>query len=137
LRIGALLPQQVQAAQWVITRRVVARFGRPNAHGPIGRAKHGPGSPKRLLKAPILSQAAHGFQAAGRFGLLWRRDGETLLAPYEQYQPNQFPGVYTGDTPKPTMLFDLEADPAEQHDVAAEHPEVVKRLKELYDQAVA
>ena len=31
------------------------------------------------------------------------------------------------------MLFDLEADPAEQHDVADEYPEVVKRLKDLFD----
>jgi hypothetical protein len=116
---------------------VDARFGRPNAHGPVDLPKHGPRSPKRLLKAPILSQGAHGFQAAGRDGLLWQRDGETLLATYEQCKPNQFPGVYTGDAPKPMMLFDLEADPAEQHDVAAEHPEVVRRLKRLYDQAAA
>ena len=64
-------------------------------------------------------------------------DGVTLLAPYEQYKPNQFPGVHTGDPPRPMMLFDLEADPAEQHNVAGEHPEVVKRLKKLYDQTVA
>lgn len=38
-----------------------------------------------------------------------------------------------GDPPQEMMLFDLQADPAEQHDVAAEHPEVVKRLKDLYD----
>jgi len=116
---------------------VVARFGRPNTHGPIGLPNRGPQSPERLLKAPILSQGAHRFQAAGRDGLLWQRDGETLLAPYEQCKPNQFPGMHTGDPPRPMMLFDLESDPAEQHDVAAEHPEVVKRLKKLYDQAVA
>ncbi len=28
-------------------------------------------------------------------------------------------------------LFDLEADVSEQHDVAAEHPEVVRRLSSL------
>ena len=27
------------------------------------------------------------------------------------------------------LLFDLEADPGEQHDVAAEHPDVVERLE--------
>ena len=30
-------------------------------------------------------------------------------------------------------LFDLENDPAEQHDVAAKNPEVVKRLKAMFD----
>ena len=32
------------------------------------------------------------------------------------------------------MLFDMEADPAEQHDVAAGHPEVVRRLKKIFDE---
>lgn len=32
------------------------------------------------------------------------------------------------------MLFDLQADPAERHNVAGEFPDVVKRLKRLYDQ---
>ncbi|MDE0262923.1 MAG: hypothetical protein OXJ37_11025 [Bryobacterales bacterium] len=31
------------------------------------------------------------------------------------------------------MLFDLEADPSEQRDVADSHPDVVKRLKALFD----
>ena len=56
-------------------------------------------------------------------------DGVTLLAPYEQYQPTDYPGLRTGDAPRAPSLFDLEHDPGEQHDVAAEHPEVVARLK--------
>ncbi len=32
------------------------------------------------------------------------------------------------------MLFDLEADPSEQRDVADSHPDVVKRLKALFDE---
>ncbi|MCX8035441.1 MAG: sulfatase [Candidatus Sumerlaeia bacterium] len=63
-------------------------------------------------------------------------DGVTILAPYEQYTPAAYPGVAGGDVPKPLMLFDLEADPAEQHDVAAQHPEVVARLKAIYDRTV-
>ena len=60
-------------------------------------------------------------------------DGVTILAPYEQAQPSDYPGVATGDESKPMMLFDLETDPAEQHDVAAQHLEVVERLKQSYD----
>jgi hypothetical protein len=33
-------------------------------------------------------------------------------------------------------LFDLENDPAEQQDVAADHGEIVARLKADYDQIV-
>lgn len=61
-------------------------------------------------------------------------DGVTLIAPYEQARPNQYPGLRTGDPPRPMMLFDLEADPGEQRDVAAEHPDVVSRLKAMFDQ---
>jgi uncharacterized sulfatase len=60
-------------------------------------------------------------------------DGVTILAPYEQAHPSQYPGLQTGDTAKPLMLFDLQADPGEQHDVATQHPEIVERLKQLYD----
>jgi hypothetical protein len=31
------------------------------------------------------------------------------------------------------MLFDMEQDPGEQHDVAAQHPDVVQRLKAMFD----
>jgi uncharacterized sulfatase len=61
-------------------------------------------------------------------------DGVTILAPYEQAQPSEHPGVQTGDAPKPMQLFDLQADPGEQHDVAAQHPDIVARLKAAYDE---
>lgn len=60
-------------------------------------------------------------------------DGVTILAPFEQYQPGDHPGLKTGDAPKAMQLFDLQADPGEQHDVAAQHPDVVRRLKFIYD----
>ena len=58
-------------------------------------------------------------------------DGVRLVAPYEQAHPSEYPGVQTGDvvTGKKPALFDLAADPSEQQDVAAQHPEIVKRLK--------
>jgi uncharacterized sulfatase len=56
-------------------------------------------------------------------------DGVTLLAPYKQCQPTDYRGLRTGDAPWAPSLFDLEHDPGEQHDVAAERPDVVARLK--------
>jgi uncharacterized sulfatase len=63
-------------------------------------------------------------------------DGVTILAPFEQYQPRDHPGLTTGDAPAPMQLFDLQADPGEQHDVAAAHPETVARLRKLYDDLI-
>ncbi len=60
-------------------------------------------------------------------------DGVTILAPYEQSEPSEHPGVQTGDAPKAMQLFDLQTDPSEQNDVAMQHPEVVARLKQSYD----
>ncbi len=61
-------------------------------------------------------------------------DGVTLLAPFEQARPSEYPGLQTGDSPKGIALFDLEADPSEQHDVAEEHPEIVAKLQSLLKQ---
>lgn len=66
-----------------------------------------------------------------------RPDGVNFLAPYEQATPNQHPGVISGDPPKAMMLIDLEADRAEQHDVAAEHPEIVEKLMAQFEQMKA
>jgi arylsulfatase A-like enzyme len=60
-------------------------------------------------------------------------DGVTILAPYEQAQPSDYPGVRTGDETRALSLFDLANDPSEQHDVAGAHPEVVARLKGHHD----
>jgi len=60
-------------------------------------------------------------------------DGLTIIAPWEQARPSQYPGVLTGDGPKEMMLFDVEGDPAEQHDVAAAHPDVVAKLRAMFD----
>jgi uncharacterized sulfatase len=62
-----------------------------------------------------------------------RPDGVRIIAPYEQAHPSEFPGVRTGDPVKDVGLFDLANDPTEQHNVADEHPEVVKRLRPLFE----
>ncbi len=59
-------------------------------------------------------------------------DGVILLAPYEQSPPSDHPGLTTGDAPKTMMLFDLEKDPGEQHDVAAANPQVVTELTQKF-----
>ena len=58
-----------------------------------------------------------------------RPDGVRIIAPFEQAHPSDFPGVQTGDKVSGIALFDLEADPGEQHNVAEQHPEVVNQLK--------
>jgi len=60
-------------------------------------------------------------------------DGVTILAPFEQYNLDAHPGLKTGVEGASGLLFDLHADPGEQVDVAAEHPEEVKRLQAAYD----
>jgi uncharacterized sulfatase len=64
-------------------------------------------------------------------------DGVTIIAQFEQARPRAYPGIKGGDEPKEMMLFDLDNDPAEQHDVAADYPEIVKRLKSYYDTMMA
>lgn len=60
-------------------------------------------------------------------------DGVTILAPYEQYNLDAHPGLQTGAPPARMQLFDLQNDPGEQQDVAAQHPGELKRLKAAYD----
>jgi uncharacterized sulfatase len=60
-------------------------------------------------------------------------DGVTILAPYEQYNLDAYPGLQSGDAPAKMQLFDLQNDPGEQHDVAAQHPDEVRRLEALFE----
>ena len=80
-----------------------------------------------------------GFMALDKPGERWidprAPDGVTILAPFEQVQPNEHPGLRTGDAPQPMQLFDLIDDPGEQHDVSHAHPQDVARLKKLFDEA--
>ena len=58
-----------------------------------------------------------------------RPNGTTILAQEEQAKPSQYPGMRTGDRSMKLALFNLESDPAEQHDVSAKNPEVVAKLQ--------
>jgi uncharacterized sulfatase len=60
-------------------------------------------------------------------------DGVTILAPFEQFQPSDYPGLRTGDATVAGSLFDLIDDPGEQRNVAAQHPDVIARLQTKYD----
>lgn len=60
-------------------------------------------------------------------------DGVTIIAPFEQAQVNQHPGLESEGKPPAMMLFDLETDRGESNDVAAKHPKVVQRLKAIFD----
>lgn len=60
-------------------------------------------------------------------------DGVTIIAPFEQADPSEYPGITTGVEPSAMMLFDMENDSAEQVNVAKEHPNVVARLKAMFD----
>ena len=61
-------------------------------------------------------------------------DGVTIIAPYEQANPTQYPGVITGDGPVEMMLFDIDKDVSEQNDISKQYPDVVKKLKRIYDE---
>jgi uncharacterized sulfatase len=61
-------------------------------------------------------------------------DGVHIIAPFEQAGPLQHPGVTSGDAGEPMMLFNLEDDPAEQHNVSDAYPDIVARLKQKYDE---
>ncbi|MEY4180577.1 MAG: Arylsulfatase, partial [Planctomycetota bacterium] len=71
-------------------------------------------------KDPFLGATKRGGQWTDPRG----PDGKTILAPLEQPQPNDYPGVQTGVASAAMQLFDLASDPAEQIDVAQNHPEV-------------
>ena len=63
-------------------------------------------------------------------------DGVTILAPYEQAHPSEYPGLFGPEPAQPLSLFDLGQDPSEQKNVADQHVDVVRRLKALYDTMV-
>ena len=64
-------------------------------------------------------------------------DGVTILAPYEQAQPERISRPAHRRCAEADAALRSAADPGEQHDVAAQHPDVVQRLAELGTRANA
>jgi len=60
-------------------------------------------------------------------------DGTTIIAPGKQPHPSEYPGLETGVEKRAGLLFDLQNDPAEQHDMSAQFPDEVKRLQDAAD----
>lgn len=60
-------------------------------------------------------------------------DGVTILAPYEQAHPSEYPGLFGPEPAQAPLLFDLGQDPSEQNNVAGQRRDVVQRLQALYD----
>lgn len=59
-------------------------------------------------------------------------DGSTIIAPGEQPDSFDYPGIKTGDRSNTPMLFNTEKDPGEQKDVSNLFPEQLKLLDSYY-----
>lgn len=55
-------------------------------------------------------------------------DGKTIIAPFEQATPADYPGVKPEKMEGKTFLFDLESDPAENTNLAGDYPKITKKL---------
>ena len=64
-------------------------------------------------------------------------DGETILAPFEQATPAQYPGILPERMEGETFLFNLEEDLAEMNNVSGQYPDVVAELRQEYAKFMA
>lgn len=60
-------------------------------------------------------------------------DGKTIIAPFEQATPAQYPGIKPVKMEGDIFLFNLRDDPSEMVNLADKHPEKIKELQEEYD----
>lgn len=60
-------------------------------------------------------------------------DGETIIAPFEQATPENYPGVKPNKIQGEVLLFDLEKDPGETLNLASEYPEIKEKLMQKYE----
>ncbi len=60
-------------------------------------------------------------------------DGETIIAPYEQPTPAQYPGVKPHHSENELQLYNLKNDPSESKNLARKNLSVVKELLQDYE----
>jgi len=64
----------------------------------------------------------------------WRApDGVTIIAPFEQATPAQYPGIIPEEMEGEVFLFNLKEDLSERVNLAGEHPDKVEELTREYD----
>ena len=59
-------------------------------------------------------------------------DGTTILAPFQQANPSNYPGVKPEWMPGEMLLFDLEKDPKESIDLSEKYPQIKEALIRTY-----
>lgn len=59
-------------------------------------------------------------------------DGTTIIAPFQQANPSNYPGKTPEKMEGDLLLFDLEKDPAETNDLSAKYPQIKKKLIRKY-----
>lgn len=60
-------------------------------------------------------------------------DGTTIIAPFQQATPDDYPGKKPEKMEGDMLLFDLEKDPTETNDISAKYPQIKKKLIRKYE----
>jgi uncharacterized sulfatase len=60
-------------------------------------------------------------------------DGKTIIAPYDQATPADYPGIKPEIIKGDILLFNLENDPTESTDLSARYPEIKRELISKYE----
>jgi uncharacterized sulfatase len=61
-------------------------------------------------------------------------DGKTIIAPFEQATPAQYPGLKAIESEEEIQLYNLQKDPSESNNLASENPEKVQELMQYYQE---
>ena len=64
-------------------------------------------------------------------------DGTTIIAPYEQATPAQYPGIIPEKMDGEVFLFNLREDISEMSNVSASNPEIVNAMNEEFERFMA